>query len=315
MLLTAAALPSRAQDFHKVVTITTPVRIQRVSACGATGLVAGLASTGSVYAWRLPTGELVSTGHGEEGISAFACSPDGKWLALGKREGVVIITDISGTSAKTLTVAKRRVDDLVFSPDGSLLAVRTNEAPVQLWNPAQGTRVAVLKTDFSGSTGMGFSTDSAMFATADSDTSISIYDRQGTLKARYADLLLEPFAVSFLPSGTQVAIGGADGIVSILDASNAHVVRQFPKQPDPVVEVAALPDGLSVLSIHLDAARMEKLTSVLWEVRTGERRELTAPFDAAPAHVVGATTVGRQWVVFTADSDSSLTAWMFANQP
>jgi WD40 repeat protein len=311
MLLAAVALPSSAQDFRKLVTITTPVRIQRVSACGPSGLVAGLARTGSVYAWRLPSGELVSTRHAEDGISALACSPDGKWLAVGKRDGSVVITDISGTPARTLAVAKRRVDDLAFSPDGSLLAVNVNEAPVELWNPAQGTLVAALKTDFSGSTSMDFSPDGALLATADSDTSIRIYDRHGKLKTTYADLLMEPFAVSFLPNGTQVAIGGADGILTILDASDAHVVRQFPKQPDPVFGVVALPDGMSLLSVHLDAARLEKLTSILWDIRAGDRRDFNLPFDGA--HVVGSTTAGRQWMVFTTDSDSSLTAWVFAN--
>jgi len=308
-LMVALASCSNAQDVRKLVTITTPARIRSASVCGPSGLSAGLARNGAVYVWRLP-GELVSTRPAEGGISALACSPDGKWLALGKRDGSVVVADITGKAVRTLAVTRLRISDLAFSPDGSLLAVNVTEAPAQLWNPAQGTLVAALKTDFGGSTAMDFSPDSSLFATADGDTSVRIYDRNGKLKATYSDLLLEPFAVSFMPDSKQVVIAGADCTLTILDASDAHVVRQLPKHPDPIFALAALPDGTSLVSLHIDAARLEKFTTLLWKIQTGERREL--PIDGA--HLVGyGTTAGHKSVFFTADSDSALTAWVFSN--
>jgi WD40 repeat protein len=309
MLLLAVAICSNAQEVRKLVTIATPVRIRSASVCGSSGLAAGSARNGSVYVWRLPSGELVSNRSAEDGVTSLACSPDGKWLAIGKGDGSVILAGISGKPAKTLAVGQR-VSDLAFSPDGSLLAVRVDEAPVQLWDPAQGTRVAVLKTDFSGSTSMDFSPDGAWLATADADTAVRIYDRNGKLKATYSDLLLEPFAISFMPDGKQVVIGGADCILTILDAADAHVVRQLPKQSDPIFGVAALPDGMGLVSVHIDAARLEKFTTFMWDIRTGGRREL--PIDSA--HIVGyGKTADRKAVLFTADSDSTLTAWIFPN--
>ena len=149
-----------------------------------------------------------------------------------------------------------------------------------------------------------------MFATADGDTSVRIYDRRGKLKATYSELLLEPFAISFTPDGKQVVIGGADCMLTILDASDAHVVRQLAKQADPIFAVAALADGMSLVSLQIDAARLDKFTTLRWDIRTGERREL--PIDGA--HLVGAgTTAGRKSVFFTADSDATLTAWTLSN--
>jgi len=308
MLMVAVTTCSNAQNIRKLVTIATPVRIRNVSVCGPSGLAAGLARNGSVYIWRLPSGELASNRPAEDGVTSLACSPDGKWLAIGKGDGSVVVAETSGKPAQTLAVG-RRVSDLAFSPDGSLLAVSVDEAPVQLWNPAQGSRVAVLKTDFSGSTSMGFSPDSTWLATADADTAVRIYDRNGELKATYSDLLLEPFAISFMPDGKHVVIGGADCILTILNASDAHVVRQLPKQPDPIFWVTALPDGMALVSLHIDAARLAKFTTVLWDIQTGGRTEL--PIDGA--HIVGyGTAAGRKAVLFTADSDSSLTTWIFS---
>jgi WD40 repeat protein len=297
---------AHAQDVQKLVTITTPVRIRVVSVCGPSGLAAGLARNGSVYVWRLPSGELVSNRKAENAVRALACSPDGKWLAIGKSDGTVAVTDVPGKMTRTLTISTHGIDDLAFSPDGSLLAVNVSGAPAQLWNSTQGTLVATLKTDFSGSTSMDFSPDSALFATADSDTSVRIYDRNGRLRARYSGLLLEPFAISFMPDGKQIAVGGADCTLTILDVSDAHVVRQLPKQSDPIFAIAALPDGTSVLSVHIDAARLDDYTALLWNMRTGEKQKL----DIDVAHMVGGgTTANRKEVLFTADSDSALSAW------
>lgn len=315
MLIVAITTCANAQDIRKLVTITTSARVRAVSVCGSSGLAAGLARHGSVYVWRLPSGELLNSQPAQEGVSALACSPDGKWLAVGKSDGSVVVADITGKVIRTLAVTNLGIGHLAFSPDGSLLAVNVEDAPAQLWNPAQGTLVAALKTDFSGTTGMGgsgmaFSPDSSLLATADGDTSVRVYDRNGKLKTTYSDLLVEPFAISFTPDGKQVVIGGADCMLTILDASDAHVMRRLAKQPDPIFEVAALPDGVSLVSLHIDAASFTKFTTLLWNVQSGERRKV--PIDGA--HLVGyGVTAGRKAVVFTADSDSSLTVWVFPN--
>ena len=312
MLLAVATTSANAQEVRKIATITTPIRVKTVTVCGPSGLAAGLAVNGSVYIWRIPSGELVGNRPAEHGVNALACSRDAKWLAIGKKDGSVVITDILGRPAKTLAVTNMPIQDVMFSPDGSLLAVQVSGAPVQLWSPAQGMLIAVLKTDFSDSSSMDFSPDSASFATADSDTSIRIYDKKGRLKATYSDLLLEPFAIGFMPDGKHVIIGGANCILTVLDASDAHVVRQLPKQPDPAFAVVSMPNGLSLLSFHIDALALRKFTVLLWDIRTSERRELS--IDAA--HIVGyGITMGSTAVLFLADSDTSLTIWAISNLP
>ncbi|PYX52612.1 MAG: hypothetical protein DMG79_00190 [Acidobacteria bacterium] len=309
VLILAVAMTAYAQDLRKVVSISTPARIGRVSVCGSTGLAAGLGDGGSVHVWRMPSGEAVSTRPAEEGVSALACSPDGKWVAIGKRDGSVLITDICGKSARTLPAASQRISDMEFSPDGSLLAARVEGAPARLWNAVQGTLVAVLKTDFGGSEGMAFSPDSTLFATADGDTAVRIYDGKGKLKTTYSGFLLEPFTIAFLDN-KQIVVGGADRMLTILDASDAHLVRQLAKQPDPIFAIAVLPGGTSLCSLQIDAVGLSKFKTSLWDVRSGSQRELAV--DGSLLVGVG-TSAGHKGMLFTADSDSSVTAWEFSN--
>ncbi len=309
-LVFAAGITSYAQAPRKLVTVTTTAPIRSVSTCGSSGLVAALGSDGSVEVWRLASGEVVTKRPPETGLGALACSPDGNWLAIGRRDGTVVIADMSGRTAQNLNVAHQRIARLAFSPDASLLAVGVHQSPAQLWDPAKGTRVAVLDTNFSGSEGIDFSPDSSLLATADADTAIRIYDRNGKLRAKYTGSLLEPFALSFLPDGKQLVVGGADCTLTLLDTSHAHVVRALPKQPDPVFRIAALPDGNSLISLHIDAASLKRFTTLHWDLRSGAKREL--PIDGR--RLVGfGKTAGREAVLFTADSDSSLTAWVLAD--
>jgi WD40 repeat protein len=310
VLISSFAHRAMAEDLRKLVTISTPEKISTVSVCGTTGLVAGTAHDGTIHVWKLPSGEQVASWKSGAPVSALACSFDGKWLAIGDGDGAVKITDAAGKLVRMFAVAHAAVDSVAFAPDGSLLAVGTHENPVQLWNPATGERVAKLHTDFGGSTSVDFAPDSSLVATADADTAVRIYDRSGKLKASYTGLLLEPFAISFRPNGKEIVVGGADGTLSILSAADGHVIRQLPKSPDPIFNAVVLPDGNRVLSVQADAATIQSYSVTLWNFGSNERRDVAI----AGKDLVGYGEVSNhQPVLFTADSDSSLTAWAIPN--
>jgi WD40 repeat protein len=305
----AFAMSVNAADLSKMITITTAAKIRSVTLCGETGLAAGFTLDGAVYVWRLSSGETVNNRDARKGTSALACSPDGKWLALGSDKGSVMLTDLAGRSERTLAIGSEEIRELEFSPDATLLAVQVGNSPAQLWDAAQGTAIAVLKNDFGGSTSMDFSPDSSLLAVSNEDTSVKIYDRKGNLKATNSDLLLEPFGISFTADGKQLVVGGADCLLTILNATDGRRLRQLAKVDDPIFHVAALPDG-SLLSLQIDAAALKTFTLNQWDLRTGGRQALSV--DASKI-VGGGTTEGRKWVLFTADSDSSLTAWTEVN--
>ena len=299
---------ANAQDVRKLVTIATPERVRSLSVCGASGLAAGLSGDGSIYIWRLPSGELAAKWNAAGRVSSLACSFDGKRVAIGKRDGSVEITDSAGRSARTLlsgALGRATIDGLAFSRDGSLLAVSPHEEAGQLWNPGTGKLVARLQTDFSGLTSVDFAPDSSLLATANADTTVKIYERDGKLKAKYLGLLLEPFAISFLPGRKELVIGGADCMITLLD-SDGKVIKQFPRHPDPIFQIAALPDRQSVLSLHIDSAKLEKFTLVMWNLQTGARRNLAIDGEKLVGY---GETSRHQPMLFTADTDSSLTAW------
>src|SRR5438876_3077579 len=83
--------------------------------------------------------------------NAVALSPDGRLVVVGDLDGDLTARGVP-TGAERWKVrvhppgATRRIDGLVFSPDGSLLASTGQDAPaVELWRAANGRRAGVLK--------------------------------------------------------------------------------------------------------------------------------------------------------------------------
>ena len=79
-------------------------------------------------------------------VNAIALSSDGSVVAVGDMDGELIAREVpSGAERWRGHVAARRVDGLVFSADGSLLASTAHEArTVELWQVLTGRPVAVL---------------------------------------------------------------------------------------------------------------------------------------------------------------------------
>ncbi len=80
-------------------------------------------------------------------VNAVALSADGSVVAVGDMDGELVMRELpSGAERWRGRVAARRVDGLVFSADGSLLASTAQEGrTVELWQVLAGRQAAVLE--------------------------------------------------------------------------------------------------------------------------------------------------------------------------
>lgn len=95
---------------------------------------------------------------GSAGTPSLAFSPDGWRLAIGTVEGRVIVWDVAqGLAQRDLVVGPDAVEHVVFSADGSLLAVG---AAVSVWDVASGQRLVDLSAAVGGEiSGLAFRYD------------------------------------------------------------------------------------------------------------------------------------------------------------
>ncbi|HEU4321568.1 MAG TPA: hypothetical protein VFS21_00330 [Roseiflexaceae bacterium] len=140
-------------------------------------LIASTDYTDPTQVWRVSDGQLLQTLPHEPGVfwvgfdpqgqllpparlprpderQPYAFSPDGRLAALDKpgqqADGSVLLTDTaSGTVVQALREHRKRIEVLVFSPDGTLVAAGANfsDTAVHVWRVADGRRVASFLTE------------------------------------------------------------------------------------------------------------------------------------------------------------------------
>jgi len=219
---------------------------------------------GAVYVWELETGDerAVLTDY-TGSVSALAFSPDGDLLATRRSaEPGVRLWDVRGNKQQA-TFGEAGVHQIVFSPDGSLLAGFGRGSDVWVWDWRQNR----LQWTLSGHEGplraVAFSPDSRVLASAARDQTVRLWDvtsgqQTGLIEAERRS---EVRCVAFNPSGSLVVSGGADRSVKLWNAETHAPVAALKGHSSAIGWVAFNPDGTLLASNSMDG------TLRLWGVR------------------------------------------------
>jgi len=108
-----------------------------------------------IFLWDLPSSKKLQTLSGKEyHFFTILFSPDGKILAIGSEQTnfpkappktVIKLWDWQkGILTRTLTSQEVRIQSMVFSQDGQLLAMGTSKGNIQVWNVQTGQVLATL---------------------------------------------------------------------------------------------------------------------------------------------------------------------------
>ena len=182
--------------------------------------IAGGGPKGGITIWSVDTRERVREFQGHGGrVNALTYSPDGRHLVTTTweriRAGKIKVWEVA-TGALVAQLEGHRMDvgvgdvlDMVFSPDGSLLATAAADRRVILWDVASWKQKAVLFGHAGPIADLSFSPDGSRLASAGFDdvvrlwdlaTSQEVFSLDGTL-AEFApgDFLLVTAETTWLP--------------------------------------------------------------------------------------------------------------------
>lgn len=175
----------------------------------------------------------------------------------------------SALHGRRLDLGARTNSSGAFSPDGSLLAVGTNDGSVVIWELRAGKPAGGVPSDGSGTrvSEVVFSPDGAMLAVV-ADTTVRLWDL-GRDRQRGERIDLPPSPpnnIAFDPTGRRLTVGLRNGTIQVWDTRTTKLVGQptdaRPKNFDSSLAVA--PDGAMLATGGTDGS------IVLWDLAGGE---------------------------------------------
>ncbi|MBN1203082.1 MAG: WD40 repeat domain-containing protein [Anaerolineae bacterium] len=173
-------------------------------------LLASCTNQGNLYLWALPDGELIRTLEDPEySIASLAFSPDSSLLALGCvawSDGIVRVQSTADDSVILEIANKPNADCLTFSPDGTLLAVGSDNM-IKLWSVPDGSLIARMEGHTDPVAAITFSPDGTLLASIGYDDTTCLWaipdgTRVNTIKSAMR------CSVVFGSDGTWIAVGG-----------------------------------------------------------------------------------------------------------
>jgi len=190
----------------------------------------------SIHLWNTSNGDLVWDYKNDEKhllVLSVDYSPDGKTLAYGTFDSVLILDAEKGTLIKLWPIPNH-VGDLAFSADGRLLATGSDDHLIRLWETSNYELQTTLYGHNHYINGVAFSPDGKLVVSGSHDQRVGIWDvESGQLLNMMEGHDNAVLRVAINPAGTLIASISWDGTVRLWGVVGRTTQVVSPHQPSP----------------------------------------------------------------------------------
>jgi glucose/arabinose dehydrogenase len=205
-------------------------------------------------------------------VTALAFNGDARLLAVGQYGRVTIWDTQTVQPVKMLTGVLGAVNDLKFSPDGSLLATAGGQpsakGDLRLFQTSDWKPLATLQGHEDVVFSIDFSKDGSQLVSGSFDKSVRLWNvaerKQLQCFTGHSDFV---YAVAFDPNGKYVASASKDRTVKLTDVATGKSLFTFSGMADEVLALAVSPDGKQVISGGYDGGTPLSI----WDATKGTR--------------------------------------------
>ncbi|XRM40201.1 hypothetical protein ABZX51_003521 [Aspergillus tubingensis] len=218
-----------------------------------------------VTIWNSTTGQMQSNPKlHSSSLNVIAFSPDGKLIAAGSDDGLVILWGVDAEEPHRICDGHSfSVEVVQFSPDGGLLASASSsdDGIIMLWDPATGEFKGSLIDHLDYVSDVKFSLEGRMLASASGDGTIKLWDiGTGQVSMTLAHGQGAVTMIDFSPDCALIASAAADRCLRLWNVGTGTLISTLKGHTAPVNAIAFSRDGSLLASASSDS------TIWLWDV-------------------------------------------------
>ncbi|HTU93446.1 MAG TPA: WD40 repeat domain-containing protein [Gemmataceae bacterium] len=209
-------------------------------------------SYGFIHHWDVATGRQVRRPQKMVGGSyALAITADGKTLASGYGGQLYLWDVASGQLLSQAVLNGSYIPQMLFTPDGKTLALRTVENTIHLWDTVGNKKLHELKGGKGGVSRMAVSPDGKTLASVNwKDPDICLWDiATGKEKLHFVADDEGVAALAFSPDGKTLALIGNQPSFAFFDPNTGKRLRTVKDYAGGLNAIAYSPDGKTLIAI------------------------------------------------------------------
>ena len=239
-------------------------------------------ATRTVSVWDLATGKLIREFPGSLfGDRFIALSRDGKLVAIGHRESIILWDWASGKEIRRL--AQPDATGVAFSPDGKIVAAAgygADSDQIHLWELSSGKKNAKLpweRGNVYSAVRIAYTPDGkTLIAGQCFDSKVGLWDVASGKKRQELDAKAGSiFSLALSPDGATLATGSRQGGVPLWDVKTGRLIRTLPAASERAcTDVAFSPNGKSLAAVESDSYSSnfkDRNCISIWDIATGKK--------------------------------------------